>query len=306
MSYPISLPVVPPRALDSSTLSTFQRCPRKAFYSYWLNRTPVGDNYPIMFGVAYHKFREVLELGVVGKLDTVDDLKHYQRALAVALELFPNDPPLGHKKEFLTRQRLIETCEQAYEGWLREKRKGDLIVVATEQPFELKLPNGEPYGGRIDQIVEWSRALYIRDFKTTSMMGNTYANQFDPNAQFTGYVWGAQTLSGRTIRGVMVETVYNTKRTGPEHHPFLSTRTVFALDEWKLDVVHTIKQIRDCEEKSYFPKHTTACGDYGGCVYRECCKLSTWPARTEWLEGHTVESHWDFAAPDKEGEKIDR
>ena len=305
MPYSIKLPVLPPRALDSSTLSTFQRCPRKAFYSYWLNRTPVGENYPIMFGVAYHKFREILELSYIGNLD-IDDIAHYQEALATALERYPIDPPLGHKKEHMTRQRLVETCEQGYEIWQLEKRRKEIKVIATEQAFELLLPDGEPYGGRIDQIVDWNRAIYIRDFKTTGMMGKTYGDQFDPNAQFTGYVWGGNSLSGEIIRGVMVETVYNTKRVGPEHHPFLSTRTQFSIDEWKLDAMRTIQEIRRCEDKHYFPKHTAACGDYGGCAYRDCCKLSSWPSREEWLEGHTVESRWDFAAPDKEGVKIDR
>ena len=57
----LSLPIVEPEVFDNSMLSTFQRCPRKGFYQYGLQRSPSGTNYPIQFGVGYHKFRETLE-----------------------------------------------------------------------------------------------------------------------------------------------------------------------------------------------------------------------------------------------------
>ena len=47
--------------LDFSVLNTHMRCPRMMFYNYVLNRSPQGENFPIGFGVAYHKYREELE-----------------------------------------------------------------------------------------------------------------------------------------------------------------------------------------------------------------------------------------------------
>ena len=58
----LTLPIREPTVFDYSTLSKFQRCPRQGFYTYGLHRAPSAINYPIQFGVAYHKFREYLEI----------------------------------------------------------------------------------------------------------------------------------------------------------------------------------------------------------------------------------------------------
>ena len=46
-----------------------------------------------------------------------------------------------------------------------------------------------------------------------------------------------------------------------------------------------------------WPKRTVACDDFGGCWLRECCgHTHSWREQTEWLQGHTKEEVWDFAA----------
>lgn len=301
---PINLPVVEPRAYDFSTLSTFQQCPRLAYYRYWLGRTPTEVSYPLMFGNAYHAYRENLE-NLFLKNDRTEDEEAWTLfhglALRVALDLYPEDPPLGHKKEFLTRTRLIETCEQAFAGWQIEKRQKRMVVIASEQAFELPLGRGDlVFGGKFDQLLEWNGQLWVRDFKTTSYMGKTYANQFEPNAQITGYTWAAQQLSGRRVAGVIIETVYNTKTKGPEHSMFLSTRTDFHISEWMDDIEATRAEVSQATTSGVFPKRTPACTMFGGCIFRECCSMTSWASREEWLLNHTVERRWDFAATEEE------
>ncbi|MCP4902591.1 MAG: PD-(D/E)XK nuclease family protein [bacterium] len=304
----------PPRAFDSSIIATVDRCPLKGLLSYWINRVTTGKRYPLTYGVAYHKFREILDSSMLQMMDngaSVEDVLEksdqiHELALGSALEIYDENPPAGHKKEFLTQDRLVQTCEQGLNEWGAEKRKGAIIVLKTEQPFELKLQSGESYGGRMDQIVKWNRRLWLKDFKTTSMMGKTYASQFQPNAQMTGYVWGASELSGQVVEGVIIETVYNTKTTGPEHHDFLTTRDAFSIEEFKVETDYKIGEIRRMEATGIFPKKTTACNDFGGCPFRECCKQGSWAARKRWLDGSTEESHWDFAEPEKEAIKADR
>ena len=58
---PTQLPVRDRRSLDNSILESTGRCPRLSCYNYRLNRAGRAENYPINFGVAYHKFRDALE-----------------------------------------------------------------------------------------------------------------------------------------------------------------------------------------------------------------------------------------------------
>lgn len=303
----------PPTAFDNSMLSTFQRCPRRAFYQYYLNRALDAKNYPIQFGVAYHRFREVLErayINVVKKGDedlkaVKDDLFDLAWNAALKVEGGFNDPPPEHRKSYLHTTRLLESCEIAFENWREEKSVGNMDILFPEQPFELELPNGEAYTGKVDQILLWNDEVWVRDFKTTSRMGRTYSDNFDPNNQFTGYVWGASKLSGRQVKGVIVEVCYNTKTKGPEFHQFLSTRTPEQVEEWVEETMYEIEVARQYEDDSMFPKRTTACNDYGGCNYRDACKKSHWHTRERWLKSNTIESHWDPLNPEEEEGVVD-
>lgn len=302
-----TLPVVPKAVLDTSVLQTHQRCPRKAYYQYWLNRSPSGKNYPIGFGLAYHAYREWMERAWI---DSGQDLAKdgpvcHSYGVRRAMEVYPDDPPLGHKKEFLTRQRLRDSLEQAYTLWQTEKRQGIFKVLEVEQGFQLAFPNGRLFGGRMDQILEWNGQLWVRDFKTTSRMGATYAKQFDPNDQMTCYTWGASVLSGRKVQGVIIQVIYNTKTKGPEHHQFITTRSPAHIEEWQQNVEREGRLVDEHTAEEYFPMRTTGCSDFNGCFYRDCCGLSSWKQRDAWLRTHTIESHWDFMNPDDEEGVVD-
>lgn len=302
-----TLPIVPRETLDTSVLQTHQRCPRKAFYQYWLNRSGKGYNYPIGFGLSYHAYREWLERAWMesGQDLAKDGPVCHEFAQIKALEVYPDDPPIGHKKEFLTRQRLRETFAQGYSEWQTEKRQGLFNVLEVEQGFQLTLPSGRMFGGRMDQILEWHGQLWVRDFKTTSRMGKDYARQFDPNDQMTCYTWGASELSGRKVQGVIIQVIYNTKTKGPEHHQFLTTRSDAHIAEWQQNVEQEAWLIDKHSTLEMFPMRTTGCNDFGGCFYRDCCSMSSWKQRDAWLEAHTVESHWDFMNPDEEEGVVD-
>lgn len=300
---PIQLPVVRPRAFDFSIISQVARCPRKAFYQYWLNRSPTGKNYPINFGVAYHTYREMLEKMYLDNPEGNWDLYH-KAAFQIATEGWV-DPPLEHTKAFLTHTRLRETCIQSFAEWKDEKLQGHRRVLFAEQGFEIILPSGRKYGGRFDQLFEWVGKLWVRDYKTTSRMGKRYAEQFEPNNQLAGYIWSASELSIRPVEGVLVEVVYNTKLKGPEFHPFISTRNKGHLDQWIESTEEELNQIEKMEERDVWPMRTGACNDYGGCYFREACKHEHWKGIERWLEGNTQHSVWDFMDPDKEKGDVD-
>lgn len=294
-----SLPIARRDAFDNSLISTVSRCPRKGFYSYWLNRAPLGKSWAIAWGNAYHKFMEVLVGGYVAD-GREDPTAYYDEAMEAGFEYWQEQPPLGHRRDWMTNERLRETLNLGLEHWLKELQQGNRKILHTEQAFTVELPSGRPYGGRIDQVLEWNGRLWLRDFKTTARMGRTYGRKFDPNNQMSGYIWATQQLSGRPVQGVIIQTVYNTKTKGPEIHEHLSTRAPGHLDQWIETTETKMDIIEMYEERNSWPMNTLACDDYGGCPYREACQGEHWASIDQWLKHNTEHDPWDFMDPDAE------
>lgn len=326
---PTRLPTITRSGYDNSILGTHGRCPRLDLYDYHLGRVGRGNNYPINFGIAYHSFRETLEKlylkWVIEETKSIDSVKKllYQTSWAVASKEW-TDPPIEHKKSYLDLTRLEIVCEESFESWLGEKARGAMKVIATETAFDLPLPRklcrrcwewsdpeytlclrcGGPlfteyFQGRFDQILEWNRRLWVRDFKTVGRREDWRA-KFSPAHQFTGYTWAAQILSGRRIDGVIAEVVYNTKTMGPEFHPTFASRSANDIEMWLEWVEFETANRRRAEATDIWPMRTTACGDYGGCFFRECCNLGNWSSIETWLEDKTIHSVWDPLNPERE------
>lgn len=331
----LSLPILAREAIDNSIGSTINRCPRLAFYNYALNRSPVKRDYPISFGSAYHVFREELEKlyrADSSKLDELRRLTLFESAFAIATKGW-EDPPVEHKKSYLDKTRLRETCLAVFEdSWVPEKENGYYKVISTEAPFQLELPEvwrcsqwtkcdykwrtihdhsgracpkcGAPlerrrFLGRIDQVIEWNGRLWMRDFKTTGRKVD-FNKKYNPDHQFTGYTWAAQKLSGRAVDGAIIDIAYNTKTKGPEFYPTIASRSSGDIEHW-LEWIHdTFDEWEARIRSGIWPMNTMACDMYGECTFRRACASGSWVAIEEELKAHTVHSVWDPLNPDDE------
>jgi len=93
-TWKVTLPMFPPEeVMDNSASSEYARCPRRGFYRYGLRRGFVGVNYPIQFGLAYHKYREIIEEMMFDQESDLTDFIH-DSAVTLAVEGF--DEPLSH------------------------------------------------------------------------------------------------------------------------------------------------------------------------------------------------------------------
>lgn len=301
---PVSLPIVERESLDNSILSSVGRCPRLGYYNYVLNRAARADNYPINFGVLYHNFRDSLEKAyhtlVIEGGEKLEDVKEtiWNQSWILATRGW-TDPPIEHKKGYLDLGRALKTCKEAFESWVEEKSLNYYNIVSTELAFDLPLPSGRRFCGKTDQVLEWNGRLWVRDFKTVGRKDDWKA-KFNPDHQFSGYVWAAQELSGRRIEGVIVDIVYNIKTKGPEFHPTICSRTSDDLEQWLEWVEFEYDNWERCKAEDKWPMRTTACGDYGGCFFRQCCNRGNWPSIEQWLEERTVFSYWDPLNPERE------
>ena len=138
-TWKVTLPMFPPTEVsDNSSNSNYALCPRLGFYQNGLRRGVTGTNFPIQFGLAYHKYRETVEdLMIEMECELTDEIH------TTAVDLASKDfiqPPAEHKHSHNNLLRLTQSCELARDRVRREREQGKILVTKSEDSFDLELP----------------------------------------------------------------------------------------------------------------------------------------------------------------------
>jgi hypothetical protein len=277
-----------PVIMDSTAMMQYKACPRMYFYRIVLGFSPKKAPAYFAFGSAYHKFREVLERDTFAGL-TVQEA--YLNALDVATKLHAKNPALDDKDKFhfLTTNRLIASCEVAFKHWLMERKQGAIKVIAYEQPFALQLGD-VIIAGRADNIVDWRGLPWGRDFKTSTKTGPYYERSLEPNDQFTRYTWGESKLTGKDVKGQIIEVVYNTAKEGPRIDTYTTERTPGQLKRWELEHGFWMQQINQSREQDMYPMNEKSCWN---CAYHSVCKSRSESGQMSQLKTYFKIEPWD-------------
>lgn len=291
------LPRSEPAVMDSTAAKALKTCPRLYFYQIVLGYRAPGTPYYFAFGGSYHKFREVLHLS---KGDLVASLSAAGEYWSKSVKLV-GEPPVGSKYEFLTGQRLLASCKEAYKHWQKEQEQGRIEVLQCEQVFTVTLKDGmTQIGGRADQIVRWGGRLWGRDFKTSSKMGAFYERTLEPNDQFTRYTLGESLLCGEQVQGQLVEVLYNTKKEGPKIVALTTTRTQAQLAQWEDEQIYNTSILRKYREDDVWPQHEIQCPF---CPFRLICKSPNEASAMAQLKQGFEHKPWDFSRVGEENEE---
>ncbi len=294
-----------PQHLDASALSELKKCAQKFFFRYILGLVPRGES-EIYFdwGSAYHKFREVIEVEYK-KNPNPENLRLYIAVgMQAALKIWNNKRGLpGTKYEFMTPERLAETLAYAGNCWIQEKKEKRVVVVATEQPFNVTLENGTVRTGRFDQIILKDNRLWGRDFKTSIIDSDGYERYTYPNDQFAGYTFAEHILNGGDpaldslkVRGQYVEVMHNAKGTkkdpkiGPKIYTKIVEYTPQALRRWSDEQAYWEAARVAMRENDLYPMTESHCA---WCVFHRVCRLPTESSQEYELRTKYVVKLWD-------------
>ena len=288
-----------PAARDSTAIKSAKECFRKYFFSTVLAFRVSKGGTPIYFpyGSGYHKFREVLEKEYQKYNNPLDCDKCLKPAWEEAEKLWPGDPQLGSNKwDYLTKKYLLVSCVTGFNWWKQEKIKGTYEVLATEQSFEVVLPNGKTSGGRADQIIRWNGRPWGRDFKTTGTTPEWYERTLDPTDQFFRYTHGESGLLGEAVEGQIIEVLFHRKATKnhqgtPFIKSYLVSHTPAQIARWEKEQVVIERQIDICREEDVWPACETFCGR---CQFHNVCKAGTERGMMSKLEQGWYQKHWDY------------
>lgn len=285
-----------PAFFDNTLRSTFVACPLKFKRSFVDNLTPAAPSIHLHAGGAFAAGLDRARKCFYGTMQ-MDEVSALAEG-ATEIIRFWGDFPFEHPDKGLERVLL------AFDDYFREYRLPfDHIKPilqdgepTTEFNFAVPLPianpdTGEPivYTGRFDMLGVYQDALFVVDEKTSTQLGQSWAQQWDLKSQFTGYCAMARLYDypvvGAIIRGV----------------GFLKSSTTFAqviqyrpewqIDRWYAQLLRDIKRAVDCYTSGEWDVALDeACASYGGCAFRRLC-LSQTPEN--WIDGYFVERNWN-------------
>ncbi len=279
-----------PFIMDSTAYKGWVECRRKYFYRFVLGKVPIGNKYQVIldFGSAYHKFRELLETS------------GYAVAMKYALSVVLPEQDPKSKFAFYNGQRLIKTCQKAFEHVQEEKKEGKFEVLAVEQPFNVEVAPGLFTGGRADQIVRWMGKIWGRDFKTTTKDKATFQKQLDPNDQAMRYIVGESKVTGQEVAGIIFEAVYNSKTEGPTIYSVLSTRNQWQKEIWLAEQEVVARDLKNARELDIWPMDTAGKCDW--CPYHPVCRASSAGSMEGILKQNYKYEPWDHTKIDQNDE----
>ncbi len=258
------------RIWDNSTISCFQTCRRKYYWSYVRHLRPQVKGTALLFGGAIHE-----------ALDCYYKNDNREQGAVEAIKLFKSIYASPEGDDLRSQENGVKLLM-----WYFVKYKHETCTVAGKPEEGFVFFCGDVlYGGRLDLPIEWDGQLWIMEHKTTTRLGASYFNQFELDKQITGYIVALEEYSGRECSGAIINVMepwkdvkrVTAKTKQPEDH-FLRkplTRSKQLKDRFRYNVQAIVRDITWCEEHNEYQEaeKKEACFYYNrNCPYLQLCQ----------------------------------
>ena len=246
----------PLRNSSPSQVREFRRCSLR-WYLKKIRGEPKADGVGAFVGTMVHAVLETWMLQA--RLLTPDDLWNWPSA--------ESPPILGNDPRF-TFERAAQAIKAAQGGFNLIPLPGTVERRQIEREFSLETPFGIPILGKIDLL---ERTL-ISDWKSTKSFDWIVPENVlvsDPQA----VIYGREVFSKSPMITMGFRHVYFNTTTFQARE----TRIRMERDENRekfdqvLDIVRQQTELAKCADERLIPYNRQACGDFGGCQFRERC-----------------------------------
>lgn len=290
---------------DNTRLTSYKTCPRQYLYRHVLHWTPEHKSPALIFGSGWHAALEVIWAGYATSDADLPDLiaKAYEAFCKTWVEMglpAPEELTPDEIEHFLPRTPMIAQ-EMLYEYFEARKhifRDPTFKLIDIERPFAVPLdPDNDSrwYVGRLDTTMSFRGQTIVVEHKTTTSYAKNggfrsdFVDSFSPASQIDGYLYASKILYGDKVAGVWVDAalVHKSVHTAFKFIPV--DRQFAQLDAFLWEVHFWIDNIQGnlavLNERSggdylaAFPKNTGSCQNYGGCPYRDICRMSPNPMK---------------------------
>jgi hypothetical protein len=311
---------------NSSWIEEFSTCYRRLQYRSLAKRVSAADKPALNLGTAFHM---AMELRYSLYQNKPVDEQYYNDLSTILTEFFESHPPPADDwrnlnwcmeivRHYNDKNGLEEFSLLTYNKpiicphcagmrpclWCRNVGTRSVMV---ELPFAVPLftwqndtvgdlPQFIPvmYSGRIDLPHVLDGSVWVKDYKTSSMMGDMFWNEMRMSSQQKGYVWAFSKLTGLDVKGYVVDGIRTKeppqyvlaskqstkgKSQSPEQWWNESlVRERFYCDsaklaEWHGNVVDMVEEFLWHYQRDYMPMKTKWCSQYGKCTYFDVCQL---------------------------------
>lgn len=272
-----------PQVIDATMRRTFASCQRKMFWEFVNNLATSETSVHLHFGGAVARGIETLyRESYFG-----DEKLALPRAIWDALAYWGDFVP--QKETYKTKTRIQDVLT---EYKLRYSPPNDYIapnknfanpfeytfaIPLTKEAFGLDFPlhpSGDPfiYAGRFDMVGEHAGLLRIRDDKTTSALGASWAKQWILRDQLIGYVACMQIL-GFDVDTVELRGIALLK-SEIKFQEAVCSYASHVVSRWKEQLARDVAAlVRAFESGIWNYDFGEACAAYGGCPYLDLCRV---------------------------------
>lgn len=286
-----------PHTVDSTMISSFRSCPQKMFQTYVNHWKPKSTSVHLVAGGAFAAGIEAARVAFYCEGASSEDA---EAAGLIGLVTHYGDfvPPDGSAK---TLERMCGAFEFYLSHYPLGADGANPITLASgkrgiefsfAEPISINHPvSKDPilYTGRSDMLAERAGGVYVYDEKTTSSLGQQWANQWEMRSQFTGYEWAADRqgikTAGSIIRGVSIlKTKYDTLEVA-------TYRTGYERNRFEDQLNRDVERMLRCWTEGYWDYSLDGgCTEYGGCSLIKVCKSSD---PDSWLPTFFTQKVWD-------------
>lgn len=283
-----------PAAIDNSIRKELVKCETATRYKYIQGvRADEGGRVDLIAGGAFAAGMEAMRTAYYVDGDSPDDC--LKKGIVALYDKYGSFVPTGKTNKTVDRMAgalafYAQQCpleeERLIPLMLPDGKR--MIEVGFNYPIPVKHPDtNEPltYCGRFDALcLDEHDVAWAVDEKTTSQMGEKWANQWPLDSQMTGYVWGAQKLlqehkldyevGGAIINGIAI------RLRDYEHGRYTAYREPWFVDRWWDQMVRDVERLTRAYRSGHFDQTLDhACAFYNNpCEYVPLC-LSRNPER---------------------------
>jgi len=263
---------------DNTTITEYQKCPRKAYLKYQKHYRSPRESTILNFGIAHHKCKELTLLGREGEVGAIIDA--YQ-------------PP---QDEDLRTQLKLKKCHDVFKAERMPPRWEETLSV--EEP--ISFPIGEfKFVVKPDCVIKWRGGIFGYESKHTARLTNTYFDAFKRNSQVDAQMLGIREKFGM-CQGIYVEATV-IRKGGPtsklkevEIITDIQSRSPQELEEAK-EYFHNWMKVITADKQ--FLENKTSCFNFGvPCEFIGLCNGNI----TNPEEYYTIRK-WDPWASDTQG-----
>ena len=296
---PEQLSVTFPEVIDNSMRSAFVACPQRFMWSSLRKLRPVGGNVHLHAGATFAKALEV------GRRSFFEEGKPAAQAMADALrgayEHWGSfEVPEGRENKSI--ENLALALDGYFEQYPLERDPVKPFITPTGKaavefsgafPLDINHPetnNPLLMAFRFDTLGVYNDSLFVVDEKTASQLGQSWANNWTLDSQFTTYCAGARSF-GYPVAGAIVRGI-GLLKTKITHQQCIIYRPDWVIDRWLAQLHRDVKRMIACWKEGYFDYalDKSACASYGGCAFVRLCDS---PNPENWIDQYYEHNDWD-------------